>query len=71
MIDARRLLEFESRFYRHPGAKERDIRAEFGVSATVYYQALVRVVRVPPADVAVEFAPLLNRLRRRLAARVA
>lgn len=43
------LLEFESRSWPHPGAKEESIREFFAVSAARYYQLLNGVIDSPEA----------------------
>jgi hypothetical protein len=45
----RALLEFESRLWPHPGAKEKSIREFFDVSPARYYQLLNVVVDSPEA----------------------
>lgn len=58
----RALLDFESAWSRHVGAKEEAIRAELGLSPARYYQLLGRLIDT--AD-AVEYDPMLvKRLRR-------
>ncbi|WFE37117.1 DUF3263 domain-containing protein [Micromonospora sp. WMMD998] len=58
----RRILTFESRWWKHAGAKEQAIRDTFGLSATRYYQ-LLNALLDHPAALAAE--PLLiGRLRR-------
>ncbi|UFS59599.1 DUF3263 domain-containing protein [Subtercola endophyticus] len=69
----RRVLEFERGWWQHAGLKEQAVRAEFGLSATRYYQILNRLIDDPAA---LAFDPMLiKRLRRlrdtRLAARAA
>ena len=57
-----RILEFERQWWRHAGAKEEAIRAEFGLSAARYYQLLNAVIDLPEA---VRFDPMLaKRLQR-------
>ncbi|WP_238147728.1 MULTISPECIES: DUF3263 domain-containing protein [Micrococcaceae] len=59
----RAILEMEKRTWKYPGAKERAVRKELGMSATEYYMRLnrliddVRAVREEPA--------LTRRLRER------
>jgi Protein of unknown function (DUF3263) len=65
------MLEFESRWSRHTGAKEEAIKRLFGLSAARYYQVLNVVIDSPAA---VRHDPMLvRRLQRaretRLAAR--
>lgn len=58
----RQVLDFERLWYRQPGAKEAAIRELFGCSATVYFQALNRLLDEPAALV---YAPqVVARLRR-------
>lgn len=58
----RRILAFEQRWWRFPGAKEREILEVFGMSATRYYQLLNALIDRPEAS---EFDPVLvSRLRR-------
>ncbi|MEV0001233.1 DUF3263 domain-containing protein [Micromonospora sp. NPDC050980] len=58
----RRILDFESQWWKHAGAKEQAIRDTFGLSATRYYQ-LLNALLDRPAALAAE--PLLvGRLRR-------
>jgi hypothetical protein len=62
------VLEFEARWWRHAGAKEDGIRAEFGLSAARYYQLLNLVIDRPEA---LRHDPLLvGRLLRARDARV-
>ena len=65
------VLEFERRWWKHAGAKEQAIRAQFGLSAARYYQVLGRVIDTPEA--LVHDPMLVRRLQRvrdaRLAAR--
>lgn len=65
------VLEFELRWWKHAGAKEQAIRAQFGLSAARYYQVLGRVIDTPEA--LVHDPMLVRRLQRvrdvRLAAR--
>ena len=44
-----RILEFERQWWRHAGAKEEAIRAEFALSAARYYQLLNAVIDLPGA----------------------
>ncbi|MDG4804383.1 DUF3263 domain-containing protein [Micromonospora sp. WMMD980] len=58
----RRILDFESQWWKHAGAKEQAVRDTFGLSATRYYQ-LLNALLDHPAALAAE--PLLiGRLRR-------
>jgi hypothetical protein len=52
------ILEFERHWWRHAGAKEEAIRAEFGLSAARYYQVLNAVIDSPAA---VRHDPMLVR----------
>jgi hypothetical protein len=64
---AQDILAFERQWWRYAGAKEEAIRREFGISPTVYYQQLNRVLDDPAA---LEADPLLvRRLQRQRAAR--
>ncbi|MET7832933.1 DUF3263 domain-containing protein [Micromonospora sediminicola] len=58
----RRILAFESRWWKHAGAKEQAIRDTFGLSATRYYQ-LLNALLDHPAALAAE-PVLIGRLRR-------
>src|SRR6187402_92664 len=58
------ILDFERQWWRHVGAKEEAIRAEFGLSAARYYQLLNAVIDSPAA---VRHDPML--VRRLLRAR--
>ncbi|OAA18204.1 Protein of unknown function (DUF3263) [Frankia sp. EI5c] len=44
-----RILAFEKLRWRHPGAKDAAIRAEFGLSSTRYYQILNILIDSPAA----------------------
>jgi len=58
----RRILVFERQWWKHAGAKEDAIRAEFGLSTARYYQVLNAVLDLPGALV---FDPMLvKRLQR-------
>ena len=58
----RALLDFESQWQRHVGAKEEAIRADLGISPARYYQLLGRLIDT--AD-AVAYDPMLvKRLQR-------
>jgi len=58
----KRILVFESGWWRFPGAKEREILEVFGFPATRYYQLLNELIDRPEA---LEFDPaLVTRLRR-------
>lgn len=62
----RALLDFEGRSFAGAGAKEQAVRAEFGWSATGYYQRLNGLLG---RAAALEYAPVLvNRLRRQRSA---
>lgn len=56
------ILAFERRWWRHAGAKEEAIRAEFGLSAARYYQVLNALLDSPAAIVSDPM--LVKRLRR-------
>ena len=57
-----RILTFERQWWKHAGAKEEAIRAEFGLSAARYYQVLNAVLDAPGA---IAFDPMLvGRLHR-------
>lgn len=59
---ARAILEFERQWWRHAGAKDESIRAEFGLSAARYYQLLNAVIDEPEA---LKYDPMLvKRLQR-------
>jgi Protein of unknown function (DUF3263) len=58
-----RILAFERRVWRSPGAKELEIRESFAISATRYYQLLNELIDQPEAAA---FDPVLvKRLRAR------
>lgn len=57
-----RILSFEHQGWRHAGAKEEAIRAEFGLSAARYYQLLNALLDSPDALAADPM--LVKRLRR-------
>lgn len=57
-----RILAFERQWWRHAGAKEEAIRAEFGLSTARYYQLLNALLDSPDAIVADPM--LVKRLRR-------
>ena len=58
---ARRVLEFERDWWGHSGAKEQNIRREFGWTAARYYQVLDAVI---DTEVAVRYDPVfVGRLR--------
>ncbi|WP_349902215.1 DUF3263 domain-containing protein [Parafrigoribacterium humi] len=58
-----RILAFERHWWRHAGAKEEAIRAEFGLSAARYYQVLNALLDSPAA---LESDPMLVKRLRRL-----
>jgi hypothetical protein len=61
------ILAFERRWWKHAGAKEQAIRAEFGLSAARYYQVLGVVIDSP---LALAYDPMLvKRLQRMREAR--
>ena len=57
-----RILAFERQWWKHAGAKEEAIRAEFGLSSARYYQVLNALLDSPAAVVADPM--LVKRLRR-------
>lgn len=59
----RRMLEFERRWWKHAGAKEEAIRAEFDLPPARYYQVLNATLDLPAA---LFFDPLLVRRLQRL-----
>ncbi len=62
-----RVLDFERRTWRTQGAKEQDISAALGMSATRYYQVLNELIDTPEA---LQFDPsLVKRLRAQRARR--
>jgi Protein of unknown function (DUF3263) len=64
----RAILDFESEWTRHAGAKEEAIREQLGLAPARYYQLLGRVIDTVPAQ---EYdAMLVKRLRRLRDARV-
>jgi hypothetical protein len=63
----REILAFEREWWKHVGAKERQIRDRFGVSATRYYQILNELLASPAAMQ--EDPMLVRRLHRMRAAR--
>jgi hypothetical protein len=63
----REILAFEREWWKHVGAKERQIRDRFGVSATRYYQILNDLLASPAAMR--EDPMLVRRLQRMRAAR--
>ena len=63
----REILAFEREWWKHVGAKERQIRERFGVSATRYYQILNELIATPGAMR--EDPMLVRRLQRMRAAR--
>lgn len=56
------LLDFERRWWKHPGEKDAAIRDRFGISATRYYQRINRLLDDPAAYE--HDAALVKRLRR-------
>ena len=58
----RLVLSFEREWWRYGGAKETSIRAEFGLSATEYYQVLNALL--DREDALVQDPMLVKRLRR-------
>ena len=65
-VSDRQILELESRYFRWPGSKDAAARAELGLSRTQLAQRLLAIVAAPAPELAVEFGPLINRLRRQL-----
>lgn len=63
----REILSFEREWWKHVGAKERQIRDRFEVSATRYYQILNELIAAPAAMR--EDPMLVRRLQRMRAAR--
>jgi hypothetical protein len=63
----REILAFEREWWQHVGAKERQIRDRFGLSATRYYQILNELLASPAAMR--EDPMLVRRLQRMRAAR--
>ncbi len=59
----RSILSFERQWWKHAGAKEQAIRAEFGLSAARYYQLLNAALDSPGALV---FDPMLVKRLQRL-----
>jgi len=59
----RAILDFESEWRRHAGAKEEAIRAELGLSPARYYQLLGRLIDTAEAQ---EHDPMLVKRLRRL-----
>lgn len=59
----RAILDFESEWRRHAGAKEAAIRAELGLSPARYYQLLGRLIDTAEAQ---EHDPMLVKRLRRL-----
>lgn len=60
----RQVLELEAGFWRYAGAKEAAIADRLGLTPVRYYQILNAIIDDPPAELATDFGPLLNRLRR-------
>jgi hypothetical protein len=60
--DDQTILDFEDRHWKYAGAKEAQIREQFGFSATRYYQVLNHLLDQPEA---LAYAPMtVRRLRR-------
>lgn len=59
----RAILDFESEWRRHAGAKEEAIRADLGLSPARYYQLLGRLIDTTEAQ---EHDPMLVKRLRRL-----
>jgi Protein of unknown function (DUF3263) len=64
------ILEFESRFHSHYGAKVAAIRDELDLTEAAYWQRVRTILAEPDWELAGEFGPMLSRLRRVLAAGV-
>ena len=47
--DERAILDLESRFWKHAGAKEAAVRDSLGLTPTRYYQRLAALLRRPEA----------------------
>ena len=45
----REILAFEREWFKHVGAKDSEVRARFGISATRYYQILNELLASPAA----------------------
>ena len=56
------VLDFEDQWWRHPGAKETEIRAQFGTTPVRHYQRLTALLDRPEALAARPV--LVGRLRR-------
>lgn len=63
----REILAFEREWFRHVGAKDREVRERFGISATRYYQILNDLLSSPEAMA--EDPMLVKRLQRLRASR--
>ncbi|MCA1833538.1 MAG: DUF3263 domain-containing protein [Actinomycetota bacterium] len=63
----REILAFEREWFKHVGAKDREVRERFGISATRYYQILNDLLESPHAMN--EDPMLIRRLRRLRASR--
>ncbi|WP_157487970.1 MULTISPECIES: DUF3263 domain-containing protein [unclassified Leifsonia] len=57
------VLAFERQWWKHAGAKEQAIRAEFGLSAARYYQVLGALIDSP---LALAYDPMLVKRLQRL-----
>ena len=66
-VDELALLDFKDQWWRQPAAKENEIRGQFGLAPTRYYQRLNTLVDRPEAEAA--RPALVRRLRRLRAAR--
>lgn len=63
----RAMLEFETKWWKHPGARDQAIRDTFDLTVTAYTQRLVALIRRPEAE---EVSPVVvRRLRRKLTRR--
>lgn len=65
LVTDRDLLLFEQRRHRQPGAGVAAMREELGLTPAGYVQRLLLIADEPTPEIAVEFGPLLNQLRRR------
>jgi len=55
-----RILAFERRWWRQPGAKEREILEVLGLPATRYYQLLNELIGRPPGRADLPAAAVLS-----------
>lgn len=56
------VLDFAEKWFKYAGSKERGIWEQFGMTAVAYHAWLRRLVRNPPADLAVAYGPTIRRL---------